>query len=347
MKPNIQIIKVLVAFFLSSTNLPDIVRKLLGQLQELPPDPAEALTLLQTFIREAAIVHNQSYPLFVSAGAAYGVIAEQKLYLKLKDKDGEAKYTNFGSFCLAELGTERSRAYRQIKGSKIFSHFLEKKIEPLPENFNQMEHLVPLKESDAARAWKDAVDQSGNAQVTGRKVKQIVQESGLRSEWACAREGPTRLRLNSTETKTLREHVMTLIRLADGDTAKRTELVRKICEMLDIELPAVADSATATGHEAAGADNTPDLNDAQWKPLDAAKICRSEPGVLLLRFTTKSDPRLRSMKTTAVKVGVPGKYNLSQYPEAWAFIGDAASLDDLATKLSALLGPKEGGQQAA
>lgn len=321
------ILDTLVAHFLGILS-DGIAKDLITRLQQVPMTAVEALASLRLFIENATSEENKTYPLFVAKGAALETIKENELYLAEKDKAGESRYKDFGTFCISGLKIDRSRAYKNIRGSRIYAHLLSTGVTPLPKNFNQLEPLIPLSSANSLSAWKKALKQAGDDEVTGRHVKQVVVELGLRSENSTHRaKAPA---LTKAQFQSMRGKFETLIALPDTEVKRRREIFTELCEIFGLTYP-VADSATNTkGDSTLGAN--PELNakaetpNKNWIEFHQAKLLRPDYETIVVSFDISGDPRLAGMKAAANEASVQGDFGKS-HPKAWTYRGPAKQID--------------------
>jgi hypothetical protein len=323
-------------------------KKLIATLEKVPPTPDEALKMLKLFVEKATVEECRTYPLFVAKGAVLQKINAHKLYLTDKDKMGESRHKDFGSYCTLELKMDRSRVYKNIKGARQYAHLVEKAAAPLPTNFHQLEPIISLTPEDALRAWQKTQKVAGDGPIIGSMVKRAVIDLGLRPENSAQR--PAAPALTKAQFKSLGARFQLFINLPPTETARRNEMIVELCEFLGVTPPTpptVAESATVTAVGAAKPGPPPSAEaavpeagqpvpvlDTNWQQLKAAKIQRPDEQTLLISFEGK-DARQAKIKSTATTCAVVGGYNFDA--KTWVYHGTTQAIDAFQSEMRMML----------
>lgn len=142
----------------------------LADSERTPLSDQEAATL-----QKCKRVINSGFKAFVDVGWAFSLIMRQKLYRQT--------HKRFAEFCDEILGMSYRRAY-QLRDSAEFIERLKRLNDcskkggaselPMPKNENQIRPLAGLPPDEQLEAWKEANEESPDADITGKMLKRIV-----------------------------------------------------------------------------------------------------------------------------------------------------------------------------
>ena len=110
----------------------------------------------------------QSLLSFLDVGGALEQIQEGRLYRE--------KFRSFEEYCRERWNFSRQRAYQLIDAAKLADHLSTIVDVMPPTNENQVRPLAGSPQDLAVEAWKMAAKKAGTKEITGRLVKQAIDE---------------------------------------------------------------------------------------------------------------------------------------------------------------------------